>query len=130
MSTRTSPVKITEYARPRGITALVFGGAVFSYLCLAGVTLISENNAIWQTIDSISPGSAETFRWIVKTGVPPLIVIHSIEAVAFDRTRLMPHGVPRWGLLWWKWVLSCWIEGIGCWQRFASVVNAKKAAAK
>lgn len=127
MSTRTSPVQITTYERPRGLAALVFGGAVFSYICLTGVIFIPDENSLWHIFDTISSGRAESFRWIIKTGVPPLVVIHSIEAIAFDRTRLTRHGVPRWGLLWWKWVLTCWIEGFTCWQRFASAITTKNA---
>lgn len=127
MSTRSTPVQITTYKRPRGLAALVFGGAVLSFISLAGVVFIADDSWIWQILDDVSSGRAESFRWIIKTGVPPLVVIHTIEAIAFDRTRLIPHGVPRWGLLWWKWVLTCWIEGFTCWQRFASVITTKSA---
>ncbi|WZH47157.1 Integral membrane protein [Fusarium acuminatum] len=127
MSTRSSPVQITTYKRPRGLAALVFSGAVLSFISLAGVVFIPDESWIWQIFDDISSGRAESFRWIIKTGVPPLVVIHTIEAIAFDRTRLMRHGVPRWGLLWWKWVLTCWVEGFTCWQRFASVITTKQA---
>ncbi|KAF4452097.1 hypothetical protein F53441_5030 [Fusarium austroafricanum] len=127
MSTRIPPVKTSRYERPRGLAALVFGGALFSYICWAGVALVPEESSIWQIFDNISPGTTESFRWIVKTGVPPLMMIHTVEAVAFDLTRLIPYGVPRWGLLWWKWIITCWIEGFTCWKRFASVNTTKKS---
>ncbi|KAF4335874.1 integral membrane protein [Fusarium beomiforme] len=129
MPTQAPSIQITRYERPRGFGALIFGGAVLSYICFAGVAILPDESSAWQIIDDFLPGSADSFRWIIKTTVPPLIAIHTIEAVAFDLTRLAPHGASRGGLLWWKWILSCWIEGFFCWKRFASVVAAKKASA-
>ena len=52
-----------------------------------------------------------TLFWVV-------LVVHTLEAVWIHRSRLTRHGVATGSLLWWLWVLTTFVEGIGSIRRF------------
>lgn len=48
------------------------------------------------------------------------------QAYHMDRTRLQPHSVPRLSSLWWKWVVSTFIEGFHNFWRFDAIVERER----
>ena len=47
-----------------------------------------------------------------------VLAAHTLEAVWIHRSRLTRHGVATGSLLWWLWVLTTFVEGIGSIRRF------------
>lgn len=122
-------VTITEYAPPRGMGAFVLGAIIFYFCCYVSLPwTTAPGSSIGQLIDGVYPGGLVKYRELVKSIFWPVIVIHSAEALAFDRFRMARHGVPRWSRLWWLWEVNCWFEGLTCWRRIDAVVAEKKAA--
>ena len=74
------------------------------------------------------------FAWFCSTVQPWLITamlgIHVSEAVWMARTRLRRHGVERWSRLWWVWVGTCFIEGVGSFQRIDGMVRDQEEEMK
>lgn len=59
--------------------------------------------------------------------VIPVALIHSTEAFLLDQTRLSRYGVQRFSGVWLKWMLSCFIEGFGCFQRIDAEARRQEA---
>jgi hypothetical protein len=121
-------VTITEWAPPQGVAAVVFCAVGFYFLSYASLPLVVPGTTPWRILESVFPGGAATFRWLVKAIFFPVLGIHIVEAVALDQTRLQRHNVPRWSKLWWQWELNMFVEGFTCWKRIDAMVEAKKAA--
>jgi len=84
----------------------------------------------YDTVLKWFPGGPETFLWLVKGIQPVVLAIHIGETWLLDRTRLRKYGVLRGSALWWKWVVSCLIEGFGCFQRIDGMIKQKKVEAE
>lgn len=125
-----SDIYITEYAWPEGFEILVFGAVTFYYFCSALLPWVVPGSLIWTLLEAGFPGGPIWFRWIVKVIFMPVIAIHLVECFIFNN-KLHRHGVDRasTGNLWWKWQLSCYIEGFGCFKRTGRII-AKKTAEK
>ena len=52
-----------------------------------------------------------------------MIVVHGSEAGHMARSRLQRHGVRRFSGLWWKWVLTTFVEGFTNFIRFDECVE-------
>lgn len=75
------------------------------------------------------PGGPEWFLWLVKTIAWPTYAIHITEAYLLDKTKLRKHGVERGTEVWMMWMISCFIEGYGCFDRINKTVEKKKLEA-
>ncbi|KAI9706408.1 MAG: hypothetical protein M1836_003413 [Candelina mexicana] len=119
-------ITVKEYKRPRGFHAVVFA-------------LVILTVAIFSTSRNLRPGSRlhDTFlygypniAWFLRMVQPlvfwGIVTVHPIEALWMDRTRLWKHSVPRLSGLWWKWMLSTSVEGVGAFQRLDALVAKKR----
>jgi len=71
------------------------------------------------------PGGQEMFLWIQGNAMIPMFVIHFSECYLLQITRLRKYSVA--GTVWWKWIVSCFIEGFGTFQRIDAIVKRKEA---
>ncbi|CEJ82948.1 hypothetical protein VHEMI02986 [[Torrubiella] hemipterigena] len=126
-----SALRITEFAAPKTPDCIAIGAILFLYG--AGVASASGHfapgTALWETAERLLPGSAEKLLWVAQKIVPWLALVHGIEAVLFDQLRMKAYGVPRFSALWWKWEISCFIEGLGSWKRIGKVIADKQKRA-
>ena len=121
-----SDVYVTEYRVPRGLDGLVMGAVLFYYLCWFTLPLARPGTSVWKVLEAVFPGGPGFYRWLVRTIFVPVVGIHVVEAVLFDRYRMRRHGVERWSRLWWIWELDCLVEGYPCWARIDSVIENKR----
>jgi hypothetical protein len=75
------------------------------------------------------PGGPEFFLWLVNSIAYPMLAIHLAESWYLDKTRLRKYGVEKGSGLWWQWILSCFMEGRGCFVRIDERVQKKRAEA-
>lgn len=120
-------VIITEYKPPTGFAAVVLGSIMFYFACFFSLPWITPGSTAWEAVESFFPGGNPWFRWVVKAIFYPVLAIHTVEAVVFDRTRMRRHRVPRWSKLWWQWEINCWMEGATSWQRIDALIASKRA---
>ena len=59
-----------------------------------------------------------------------MIVVHGGEAGWLAWSRLRKHQVKTFGVVWFTWVVDCFIEGFGCFERFDQIVREKEEAKK
>lgn len=121
-----STIKITEYEPPKSFLQLtIFGLCIFTWAIFLTRTRIVEGTWFHDKVLPWFPGGPAWFLWIVNLIVLPVLVIHASEATWLDMSRLRKHGVERGTALWYKWIVSCFIEGRGCFQRIDATVKRK-----
>lgn len=123
-------IRLTTYAPPTGHGAVVFGSVLFYFVCRATLHLVTPGTKAWEMIDELWPGGVEWYAWVVKSIFWPTVILHTGEAVIFERVRMGRYGVNRGSGLWWKWMANVWIEGITTFSRAEKVVEAKRRELK
>lgn len=121
-----SDVIVTEYRAPIPVELAVFCSVAFYFFCAASLPWFLPGTTAWRVVDTIFPGGAAGYRWLVRALFWPVMAIHATEAFLFDRWRLRKYSVERWSSLWWTWELSCFIEGLGAWRRIDRLVAEKQ----
>jgi hypothetical protein len=126
-----SPISITAYEPPKSPAHLtVFGLCVFTFVVFVIRNRIVEGTWFYDNVLPWYPGGPKWFLWIAKVIALPVLGIHLGEAYWLDRSRLRKHGVERGTALWYKWIASCFIEGMGCFQRIDATVKRKTLEAE
>ncbi|KAL2205431.1 hypothetical protein CC79DRAFT_1335969 [Sarocladium strictum] len=124
-----SDVSLTTYKAPRFFTEVfVFGAVAFYFFCAATLPYVTPGTKIHALLDAFWPkNGAASYRWLVNKIFWPTVGIHATECILLDFKRLQPYGVDRFSSLWWKWQLSCFIEGFGTFKRTKDIVEEKRA---
>ncbi|KAK5141105.1 hypothetical protein BJ546DRAFT_1028680 [Cryomyces antarcticus] len=122
-----SDITVTEYRLPRGFHAVVFGAALMTMLSFFRAGNFVPGSYLYDYLLVYVPSFASFCYKIQPYVFYPMISIHLAEAVHMARGRLRRHSVVPGTSLWWAWVTSNFIEGIGAMQRFDALVERKKA---
>ncbi len=127
-----SDIKITTYRPPKTlIHRITFLAVVLTMLSFSRRAHFLPESLFYETLRL---DFVPRFAWFCLTIQPWLITamlgIHVTETVWMARTRLRRHGVERWSRLWWIWVGSCFIEGVGSFQRIDGMVRDKEEEIK
>jgi hypothetical protein len=126
-----SSIKITEYEPPKSPLHLtVFGLCLFTFVIFVTRKSIVEGTWFYDNVLPWFPGGPAWFLWISKVIALPVLGIHMGEAYLLDRSRLRKHGVQRGTALWYQWIASCFIEGVGSFQRIDATVKRKTLEAE
>ena len=126
-----SPIAITAYEPPLSPVHLtVFGLCIFTFVIFVTRNKIVPGTWFYDNVLPWYPGGPKWFLWIARVIALPVLGIHMGETYWLDRTRLRRHGVERGTALWYKWVASCFIEGMGCFQRIDATVKRKTLEAE
>jgi len=126
-----SPIAITAYEPPKSPFHLtVFGLCIFTFVIFVTRNEIVPGTWFYDTVLPWYPGGPKWFLWIAKVIALPVLGIHLGEAYWLDRSRLRKHGVERGSSLWYKWIASCFIEGVACFQRIDATVKRKTLEAE
>ncbi|KAJ9649305.1 hypothetical protein H2201_004313 [Coniosporium apollinis] len=118
-----SEVTIKEYRAPRGFHAVVFGLCLFTYIAFSRRQNVLPGSLVYDYLLKYVPGSGY-FASIQPAVLWLMVGIHLAEAVVMAR-RLGKHSVPLGSRLWWTWVVSCFVDGYGSFQRLDALVREK-----
>ncbi|APA12285.1 hypothetical protein SS1G_10702 [Sclerotinia sclerotiorum 1980 UF-70] len=122
-----SPHTITRYEAPKTfVHRLIFGACLMTIVIFVTQSHIVPGTYFYDNVLRWFPGGAATFVWISAKIAIPTIVIHVAEAFWMDRSRLMKYNVQRGSSVWWKWMTSCLIEGIGSFARVDAMIKQQK----
>jgi hypothetical protein len=105
-------VTIKEYLPPKGFDAIVFTLCLATYILLSREANVGPRSLLSEYI----PKFAAFVLKIRLLVLYPMIAIHLGEAVIMAR-KLEKHSVPLFSTLWWTWLVSTFIEGIGNFKR-------------
>lgn len=121
-----SDIIVKTYRSPRKFHAIVFVTVLVTLVAFSTKSNFLPGSLLYDNILHRVPRFAN-FCLLVFPIIDPLIVVtHTAEAATMIRTRLRRHGVALFTPLWWKWTISCWIEGVGSFQRFDKIVREEQ----
>jgi len=121
-----SDVRITAYEGPASVPQVViFGLCLFTFVVFATKAWILPGTWFYDKVLPYFPGGPKVFLKICEVIAWPVLVLHAGEAYWLDRSRLRKHGVERGSALWYKWVVSCFVEGVGSFWRVDAMVKSK-----
>jgi hypothetical protein len=122
-----SPYTITHYEAPKSfIHRTVFGLCLMTMVIFATKKYMVPGTFFYDDVLPWFPGGPKTFLMISDKVALPTVFIHLGEMVLLDQTKLAKHNVSRGSGLWWKWIISCMIEGFGTFQRINAMIGKQK----
>ncbi|MCJ1457588.1 hypothetical protein MMC28_007956 [Mycoblastus sanguinarius] len=128
-----SNVTVKRYKEPRGFMAVGFVASLLTYIAFSRRANFLAGSILYDSLLKYVPLFAN-FCWMVQPLVfYPMVIGHGFEATWMARRRLEKHTVPMLSMLWWKWVLGTFVEGVGSFKRFDEIVReeeVKKEKAK
>jgi hypothetical protein len=126
-----SSVRITSYLLPsKPLHVFVFSICTVMWVAFITKYMVVPKTWFYDEVLPYWPGGPESYLWVLKVILFPVLAIHFGEVWWLDRTRLRKYGVERGSLLWWKWAGSNFIEGYGCHQRIDAEVERKQKEAE
>lgn len=128
-----SNITVKKYESPKGFMAFVFVATACTFVVFSKRSNFQPGSVVYDIVMRHVPGFARFCYKIQPVVIYPMVVLHAGEAIYMEKTRLENHTVPRFSKLWWKWLLSTFVEGIGAFVRFDRIVEeeeSKKANAK
>lgn len=109
-----SDITVKEFVPPTG-----------SYLALfviVSTTFLTFNSRshfeAGSYLSAVLPGWFARFCWTVQPFVFwPMLVLHGLESWHMSRGRLRKHNVNMRTQVWWLWMATTFIEGVGSYNR-------------
>lgn len=123
-SQNPKPVKVTSFPlrnQPGRIAGYTIGAALITLISRRA--FIAPGSILYDTLIK-TPEAAQTAAKVQDWAFWFVVGSHAIEAPLFAATKLRKHGVPFFSVLWWKWVVACFVGGIAAWKHFALTVAA------
>lgn len=131
-----SDVTVTEYQPPQtAVHIFTFAICLWTWISfcyrpnLLPTAPVKPIYAFW-SLGGAWPALPSFMHYIQVVLITAMIIIHTAEAIHLARTRLRKHQVPAGSRVWWSWVISNFIEGVGAFQRFDAMVHGKEEEKK
>lgn len=118
-----SSIVVRDYQRPSGIQLIVFVLAAFAFAFFSRRNNFVPGAFIHETFLPWVPAFSRFCYKIQPYVILFMDILHGSEAVWMAQVKLRRHQVPQFTLLWWKWVVSTFIEGVGAHLRFNELVQ-------
>ena len=119
-----SEITVTTYRRPRGFHLVVFTVVVLTVAAFYRRKNFQPGQSmLYDRLLVHVPGFANFCYAVQPLVISLMLLIHAFEASVMAWTRLRRHGVGFFTGLWWVWMVSCFIEGFGAFQRFDGIVE-------
>ena len=113
-----SDITVKEYRRPRGFLAVVFVTCAVTFAAFCRKSSFLPGSYLYEILLKYFPGFASFCAKIQPILFYTMVALHTGEAITMANTKLRKHSVPVACRLWWAWVLSTFIEGVGAFQRY------------
>jgi len=115
-------VVLARYERPRGAEAAVFLLCAATFVLLHSRANLAPGSALAVRVPRVAAWLYTLRPWVFW----PMLAAHALEAATMHRTRMRRFNVPSGGRVWWAWVASCFVEGVGAFWRVDRVVEAER----
>jgi hypothetical protein len=122
-----SDIGAIVYERPRGWMAVMFWACFTAMVVFCRRGNFVEGSLMHHAVLKYLPPSFLRFSYVVQ----PLLfyimaAVHLSEAGWMAYSRLKRHRMALMGGLWWKWILSTFVEGYGAFLRFDELVRKEE----
>jgi len=121
-----SAVTVKKYTPPRGFMAIVWIASFVTFIAFSRRANFRNGSWCYDGLLKYVPSFGD-FCWRIQPLVLyPMVVLHATEAVYMERSRLRRHTVRAFGRVWWTWLFSTFVEGIGAFLRFDQTVKEEE----
>ena len=120
-----SDITVKEYRVPRGFGIVTAAATISAALLFSLKSNFSQGSFIYDHLLVQRPDFAKWCLQIRSLLLAFMFVVHTGEAFYMERTRLRKHTVPRFSMLWWKWILGTYVEGAPSFKRFDMIVHGE-----
>lgn len=121
-----SSITVKRYDKPYGFMAAIMVACICTYIAFSRRANFEKGSLLYTLLLGYVP-TFSNFCWTIQPWVIyPMVIIHVAEMVYFSRGRLRRYNVPRFSVVWWKWVASNFLEGSGAFIRFDGVVQEEE----
>ena len=124
---KRSNITVKEYKKPKGFLAVVFVSCAVTFVMFSKRSNFQPGSILYDNLLKYTPGFAGWCYKIQPMLLYPMLALHIGEAVYMAQNRMEKHSVPRFSKLWWKWVSSTFIEGVGSFMRLDRMVKEEEA---
>lgn len=121
-----SDITVKRYTRPKGVTAVVSAFILITLLVFMKPSNFQPGSFLYDLVLVFTPEFAQFCFKVQPLVFCTTIIVHSGECIYMARSRLQKHTVPTFSKLWWKWVLSTSLEGLGSFARFDEIVEEER----
>lgn len=122
-----SNITVKTYKPPRGFMTVVFVVCALTQISFCRRANFEPGSVFYDTLLINIPNFANFCRVIQPLVIWFMVISHGAEAMWIAKSRLEKHTVRMFSKLWWMWVLSCYVEGVGSFARFSECVREEKA---
>jgi len=119
---KRSKITVKKYKKPRGLWIVVPILVAGTLVAFSKRSNFEPGSILFDYLLKSVPDFAKFCHTIQPYLLPGVIAIHATEAAHMASSRLDKHSVPRFTLLWWKWVISAFFEGVGAFRRLDQIV--------
>jgi hypothetical protein len=113
-----STITIKEYRPPKSLVHIItFIASFLTFIMLSRKENLLPGSIFYEAIFKHLPKFTSFVISIRLLVLYLMLVIHGTE-VFFMTLKLQKHSVPLLSTLWWAWVISNFIEGVGAFQRY------------
>ena len=124
---RASNITVKKYKPPRGFMTVVFIACLLTNISFCRRANFDSGSVFYDALLKHVPSFAK-FCWTIQPLIFWLVVVvHGGETAWMVKRRLGKHTVRMFSRVWWMWVLSCSVEGIGSFVRFDECVREEIA---
>ena len=121
-----SDITVKKYKPPRGFMTVVFVLCALTLISFSRRANFEPGSLLHATLLKNVPSFANFCRTYQPAVFGFLIVVHGGETVWMVKSRLEKHTVRVFSRIWWIWVLSSFVEGVGSFVRFDECVTEEK----
>jgi hypothetical protein len=111
-----SPITVNAYKYPKGFHTLVFWLTCSTYIMLLREQHVHPGSVFYDyhlRWIPYFPYIAQTYRLHI---LALMVIIHGGETYIMSG-QLKKHSVVLFSVVWWQYMISCFIEGFGSFQR-------------
>ncbi|KAI4719280.1 hypothetical protein E4T48_04450 [Aureobasidium sp. EXF-10727] len=119
-----SDITVKEFLAPTGVYLVSFIVISATFVAFRSRGNFEAGSAI----AAVVPGAFARFCWTIQPFIwYGMLSIHSLETWHMARGRLRKHNVNIRSRVWWSWMATTFIEGVGAYNRFDKMVKEKRA---
>lgn len=120
------PPLVTTWTPPTAPGHVVVAALVLFYLASYALRArVVPGSLPHAALERAWPWGADGYLWLQNVIFVPVVAVHAVEA-AVMAWRLRGAGVGPCSRVWWMWIASCAVEGVGAHQRFGALVRKAK----
>lgn len=116
-----SDITVTKYISPHGAYLVSFVVISITFIAYSTRANFEDGGYLAAIVPSVFARFSRTIQPFVFY---PMLAIHSAEAYHMARGRLAKHSVNVRSKVWWQWLGTTFIEGVGSFSRQADATEA------